>query len=47
MEKEDDKTQEGDASMDDVGTFEGKFEVGTSKTPRDSGAPCNYLEPSR
>ncbi len=33
---EDDKS--GDASMDDVATFEGKFKVGTSKSPSDSRA---------
>ncbi len=47
MEKEDDKTGKGDTNKDDMGTFEGKFKVCTSKTPHDSGAPCNYLEPSR
>jgi hypothetical protein len=36
--KEDDKSGEGDASMDDVATLEGKFNVSTSKTPRNSGA---------
>ncbi len=36
--KEDDKSGEGDASMDDVATLEGKFKVGTSKTPSDSEA---------
>ncbi len=36
--KEDDKCGEGDASMDDVATLEGKFKVGTSKTPSDSGS---------
>jgi hypothetical protein len=37
--KEDDKSgEEGDASMDGVATLEGKFKVGTSKTPSDSGA---------
>ncbi len=35
---EDDKSGEGDASMDDVVTLEGEFKVGTSKTPSDSGA---------
>ncbi len=34
----DDKSGEGDACMDDVATLEGKFKVGTSKTPSDSGA---------
>ncbi len=29
--KEDDKSGEGDASMDDVATLEGKFKVGTSR----------------
>jgi hypothetical protein len=36
--KKDIKSGEGDASMDDVVTLEGKFKVGTSKTPSDSGA---------
>ncbi len=36
--KEDDKSGEGDASMDDLETLEGKFKVGTSKMPSDSGA---------
>ncbi len=36
--KEDDKSGEGDASMNDVATLEGKFKVGISKTPSDSGA---------
>ncbi len=35
--KEDDKSGEGDASMDDMATLEGEFKVGTSKTPSDSG----------
>ncbi len=35
---EDDKSGEGDASMDDVATLAGKFKVGTSRTPSDSGA---------
>ncbi len=35
---EDDKSGEGDASMDDVATLAGKFKVGTSKMPSDSGA---------
>ncbi len=35
---EDDKSGEGDASMDDVATLAGKFKVSTSKTPSDSGA---------
>ena len=35
---EDDKSGEGEASMDDVATLEGKFKVNTSKTPSDSGA---------
>ncbi len=35
---EDDKSGEVDASMDDVATLVGKFKVGTSKTPSDSGA---------
>ncbi len=35
---EDDKSGEGDASMDEVATMEGKCKVGTSKTPSDSGA---------
>jgi hypothetical protein len=35
---EDDKSGEGDASMDDVATLEGKFKASTSKTPSDSGA---------
>ncbi len=36
--KKDHKSGEGDASMDDVATLEGKCEVSTSKTPSDSGA---------
>ncbi len=36
--KEDDKSGEGDASMDDVATLAGKFKIGTSKKPSDSGA---------
>ncbi len=36
--KEGDKSGEGEASMDDVATLEGKFKVGTSKTPSDSEA---------
>jgi hypothetical protein len=36
--KEDDKSREGDASVDDVATLKGKFEVGTSYTLSDSGA---------
>ncbi len=35
--KEDDKSGQGDASMDDVATLEGKFKVGTSMTPSNSG----------
>ncbi len=35
---EDDRSGEGDASMDDVATFESKCKVGTSKTPSDFGA---------
>jgi hypothetical protein len=35
---EDDKCGEVDASNDDVATLEGKFKVGTSNTPSDSGA---------
>jgi hypothetical protein len=38
MKMEDDKTGEGDASMDDVATLKSKFKVGTSKTPSDSWA---------
>ncbi len=36
--KKDDKSGEGDASMDDVATLVGKFKAGTSNTPSDSGA---------
>ncbi len=36
--KEDNKSGEGDASMDDVVTLEGKFNISTSKTTSDSGA---------
>ncbi len=36
--KKDHKSGEGDASMDDVAMLEGKFKVGTSKRPSDSGA---------
>jgi hypothetical protein len=36
--KEDDKSGEGEASMDEVATLEGEFKVNTSKTPSDSGA---------
>ncbi len=35
---EDDKSGEGDASIDEVARLEGKFKVSTSKTPSDSGA---------
>jgi hypothetical protein len=35
--KEDVKSGEGDASMDDVATLESEFKVGTSKMPSDSG----------
>ncbi len=35
---EDDKSGEGDASLDDVATLACKFKVGTSKTPSDYGA---------
>jgi hypothetical protein len=35
---EDDKSGEGDTSMDDVATLEGEFKVGTSKMLIDSGA---------
>ncbi len=35
---EDDKSGEGDSSMDAVATLVGKFKVGTSKMPSDSGA---------
>ncbi len=37
-EVEDDKSGEGNASMDEMVRLEGKFKVGTSKTPSDSGA---------
>ncbi len=36
--KEDDKSGEGDASMDDVVTLKGKFKISTSKMLSDSGA---------
>jgi hypothetical protein len=36
--KEDYKSGEVDASIDDVAMLEGKFKVGTSNTPSDSGA---------
>jgi hypothetical protein len=36
--KEVDKSGEGDTSMDDMATLEGKFKVSTSKMPSDSGA---------
>jgi hypothetical protein len=36
--KKDNKSGEGDASMDDVAILEGKCKVGTSKTPSDSRA---------
>jgi hypothetical protein len=36
--KEEDKSGEGDASMNDAAMLEGKFKVSTSKTPSDSGA---------
>ena len=35
---EDDKSGEGDASMDDVVTLKGKFKISTSKMLSDSGA---------
>ncbi len=35
---EHDKSGEGDTSMDDVATLEGKFKVSTSKMRSDSGA---------
>ncbi len=35
---EDDKSGEGDASMDDVAMLEGELKVGTSKMPSESGA---------
>ena len=35
---EDDKSGEGDASMDDVAMLEGELKVGTSKMPSDFGA---------
>ena len=35
---EDDNSGEGDASVDGMATLEGKFEVGTSKMPSESGA---------
>ncbi len=36
--KEENNSGEGDASIDDMATLEGKFKVGTSKTRSDSGA---------
>jgi 5'-3' exonuclease len=38
MKKADDKSGEGDASMDDVETLQGEFKVGTTKMPSNSGA---------